>query len=355
MGNFRVDNSPFVGWAADLLRSAFDSCYRTERLLSLYIDGELSAQQKEYVESHLPNCESCKAALVILQATHQVLTQRVTVTPPAYLSERLRQAIAIEATRPAVVQPSRRPIAARLAVAGGLGFAAIVVGTVLFETNHSPVPTGSATTTKPTAVVQPSPNTVASGPKPARTHGSAQPPTHAPSSEIASIDHGALYVPPFEPATAFSKNSVPNRGLESAISQQSRLHPERNNPSTIAPMIVANKPKSSASALTPPNNEQIASRIPDNSTIPTPAITAPATPEMTNEQPSAPVQTADENSDETPHASLINAELSTIARSTHSLLQSTVRPAVGELPVSTSETLQLQIEGAELDKQTTAP
>jgi anti-sigma factor RsiW len=110
--------------------SATDKCYRTEHLLSLYLDGELTSQQVQGVEKHLEGCPSCKVALSLLKAAHNVLAFRPTVQPPAYLSERLRAAIAIEMSRPSPITQQPALFPTRLVVATA-SFAAIAVVTLI--------------------------------------------------------------------------------------------------------------------------------------------------------------------------------------------------------------------------------
>jgi hypothetical protein len=114
-----IDELPVIGRLRHLFLSATVKCYRVEHLLSLYIDGELSDKLAREVEEHLEECASCKAAKAVLTATHQALTARTEVQPPAYLSERLRQALAIEMSRPTPIKQSSPWITIpRLAYAG---------------------------------------------------------------------------------------------------------------------------------------------------------------------------------------------------------------------------------------------
>jgi hypothetical protein len=135
-----IEELPIIGRLKHLILSATDGCYRTEHLLSLYTDNQLSSRLSHQVEEHLEQCESCKAALVIQQATRQVLAARQIVEPPSYLHERLRQAIAMEANQPAPkIEARHRWLGARLAIAGSTFAAAAVLAVVLLHHNVSPV------------------------------------------------------------------------------------------------------------------------------------------------------------------------------------------------------------------------
>jgi len=135
-----VDDIPVLGELKHLFLSVTDRCYRTEYLLSLYQDNQLPAKLSKEVEDHLSVCASCKAALAIMSASQRVLASRPMVEPPTYLSERLRQAIALEATKPAPVTPKASPLYGRLALAGGTFAAAAVFAAFLLNhaTSHTP-------------------------------------------------------------------------------------------------------------------------------------------------------------------------------------------------------------------------
>lgn len=132
MKNQILDSSPIIGTLRHLFLTATVRCYRIENLLSLYIDGQLSDKLTAEVDSHLSECQSCREAKAILSATHQVLAVREPAAPPAYLSERLRQAIAMEATRPSVLASPKVPwlTASRLTLAG-TSLAAVTVAAFL--------------------------------------------------------------------------------------------------------------------------------------------------------------------------------------------------------------------------------
>ena len=49
------------------------SCNKTSQLLSAYVDGEISASEKEMVEKHIENCTSCKQKLEVMIKTKDIL------------------------------------------------------------------------------------------------------------------------------------------------------------------------------------------------------------------------------------------------------------------------------------------
>ncbi len=50
-----------------------NNCSKISELLSAYIDGEVSAKEKELVENHLLSCTSCKQKFDIMQKTKDIL------------------------------------------------------------------------------------------------------------------------------------------------------------------------------------------------------------------------------------------------------------------------------------------
>ena len=171
-----VDELPIINRVKHFILSATDGCYRTEHLLSLYVDGQLSRKLVAEVESHLENCASCKAALVIMQATHQVLMNREPVAPPAYLSERLRQAIAIEATKPVLAPKKSYIFGSRLALgSAGLAAAAVFAFLLVHQGGHPTVPSPgrqlasnspAPAQKQPTAITSPHKQIIASAHRP---------------------------------------------------------------------------------------------------------------------------------------------------------------------------------------------
>jgi anti-sigma factor RsiW len=61
------------------------NCSKISELLSAYLDGEISAKDKEIVETHLTECASCKQKLEIMQKTQNILKN----TPPMPVPETL--------------------------------------------------------------------------------------------------------------------------------------------------------------------------------------------------------------------------------------------------------------------------
>lgn len=61
------------------------NCSKISELLSAYLDGEISAKDKEIVETHLAECASCKQKLEIMQKTQNILKN----APPMPVPETL--------------------------------------------------------------------------------------------------------------------------------------------------------------------------------------------------------------------------------------------------------------------------
>lgn len=72
------------------------SCKHVWSYISDYIDGSVSAEEREAIESHLEHCEVCSA---ILDSVHNILVltadERVFRLPVGY-SERLHARLALE-------------------------------------------------------------------------------------------------------------------------------------------------------------------------------------------------------------------------------------------------------------------
>jgi hypothetical protein len=81
------------------------SCESIEPLLPLYADGMASPREMRQVESHLPDCESCRETLFWMQATHRALAARPVALPPADLHSRIAQAIAASSAAPISLTP----------------------------------------------------------------------------------------------------------------------------------------------------------------------------------------------------------------------------------------------------------
>lgn len=116
------------------------SCYRFEKRLTAYADGELSARGREAVERHLAACPRCAAELDSILASDRILKR---VAPPAVapgrwsqfrrdldgaldsIDREARRAVRVRETRP--VDPLRRR---GLAVAVACAALVLAVATV---------------------------------------------------------------------------------------------------------------------------------------------------------------------------------------------------------------------------------
>jgi anti-sigma factor RsiW len=97
-------------------------CERARELLSPYLDGELSAQERRVVAAHIEGCRICEAQVADFQRVGRTLAEAGREPMPKALALRLRANLAREAEKtapvlvaPAVVMPTRRrvPFAAR--------------------------------------------------------------------------------------------------------------------------------------------------------------------------------------------------------------------------------------------------
>ena len=64
-------------------------CSKTHRLMSVYLDGELPAREREGLESHLNQCGVCGQKLHDLQEIKRLLAQTEPFTAPTGFSRRV--------------------------------------------------------------------------------------------------------------------------------------------------------------------------------------------------------------------------------------------------------------------------
>ena len=95
-------NRPFWSFRS---ASSDNLCDSIEPLLSLYADGLASPAETRRIETHLPECENCRAALSWMKATRTVLSSRPVAVPPPDLHSRI--ALAIAASSPVTLRPAR--------------------------------------------------------------------------------------------------------------------------------------------------------------------------------------------------------------------------------------------------------
>src|SRR6185436_9746030 len=97
-------------------------CERARELLSPYLDGELSVQERRVVAAHIEGCRICEAQVADFLRVGRTLAETGREPMPKALALRLRANLAREAEKtapvlvePAVVMPMprRAPFAAR--------------------------------------------------------------------------------------------------------------------------------------------------------------------------------------------------------------------------------------------------
>ena len=107
--------------------SSLSGCELIEPLLTLYADGFASSAETRLVDTHLPDCAGCRAALTWIQVTHAALASRPVAVPPPDLHSRIALAIASSPAAPVRLHPSRvfalRPAYAAAASLTALGIA----------------------------------------------------------------------------------------------------------------------------------------------------------------------------------------------------------------------------------------
>ena len=107
------------------------NCVRIRNLLSEYLDGEIQRTDREIVEEHLAQCDSCAHVSAVMQSTSMLLSEVGEVEPPAGL---LAQIEAATINRPTLGQRVRAmlahltsvPASARWAMASATAVIALV-------------------------------------------------------------------------------------------------------------------------------------------------------------------------------------------------------------------------------------
>jgi len=114
------------------------SCWRYQRLLWSYADGDLSAAERAAIEQHLTRCARCRHTLQSVQRTRQALQSLPRYRAPESLLERVHAEIASRrAERVAAPSGTRLRLSWRWALAPVLG----VLVALLWWWSQSPNPT----------------------------------------------------------------------------------------------------------------------------------------------------------------------------------------------------------------------
>jgi hypothetical protein len=165
------------------------NCVRIRNLLSEYLDGEIRGTDREIIEEHLAECDSCAHVSAVLQRTSMLLSEVGEVEPPAGLLAQIEAATINRPTlgqkaRTALEQLTRVPASARWAMASVTAAAALMfvmmshpgvhqIANVPVPTPHSPSVTATQPATPP--VVSPAPK-----PAPVVVADTAPVPVHQP-------------------------------------------------------------------------------------------------------------------------------------------------------------------------------
>jgi hypothetical protein len=87
-----------------------------KKKLSEYLDGELEAEEKAYVEEHLASCEDCSATLAELKKTLQHMSVLDEVEPPPWFAEKVMQRVKEEAEKESFFRKLFYPLHIKLPV-----------------------------------------------------------------------------------------------------------------------------------------------------------------------------------------------------------------------------------------------
>lgn len=110
-----------------------DDCRDIDKLLSAYVDGELSRAEARCVVSHLASCHSCRGEAADLERVKRILTEESKPGMPEWLAARIQER---GLSRPPAGKPFRR----FWAVGAGIALAALAVFGVFRHGFEEPVP-----------------------------------------------------------------------------------------------------------------------------------------------------------------------------------------------------------------------
>lgn len=113
-------------------------CHKVQKLLSLYIDGELNPKESKRITDHLSQCKECASELeqlsIIKEAAHSLERRE----PPDYLFCRIKDEIAKQArakSRRTRLIPRRRWV-----LVPAFGTLLIIIGLVIIFRSREPLP-----------------------------------------------------------------------------------------------------------------------------------------------------------------------------------------------------------------------
>ena len=247
-----------------------ESCEEYVAMLSAYVDGELSASEREAVEAHVGECQVCARELLVLRSTVASMGLVREVAPPAALRGRIAAATTGR-KRLAPIGILRRYVEGlaipRFGWAAGMAAAAACFVGIVLVTSHQPsAPTKVAVKTDRPALV------VVEAPKVARTLEAETSPTPV-QTEIpkAVVRHRRVkvaVVPRSEKRVAASKRVIASSKVKHPtalpvkpaastvdeiadnISVDEGMLTVADKPSTEAPIEIAEAPKSTVMKLT---------------------------------------------------------------------------------------------------------
>jgi hypothetical protein len=74
-------------------------CQGIREKLSIYLEGIVTPEEKQWIEKHLDSCDSCRDAFKDLQKTRDLLGKLEEVEPPAWMTRKIMARVAQQAER----------------------------------------------------------------------------------------------------------------------------------------------------------------------------------------------------------------------------------------------------------------
>ncbi len=194
------------------------NCIEVHNLLSEYLDGEIQGTEREDVQKHLAQCESCAQAFAVLQSTSRLLSEAQELEPPVGLLEQIEVATINRPTlgqkvRNALEQLTRVPASARWTMASAAAAAVVLFAVMsnpgLHLAKHMSVPSSAPQVTASKRI---SPSQTTSAPKHipvvvAEVKASPKPATHRRMIRVAKAS--SFYRTPVKPSVRKPAKAAP--------------------------------------------------------------------------------------------------------------------------------------------------
>jgi hypothetical protein len=120
-------------------------CNDIRKILSAYIEGLVSADEKISIEKHLGPCDKCQKYLADLKSTMELVSNLEEIEPPPWLTQRVMARIRSDhESRRGILQKLLYPLYVKIPLAAIATIAIALTTIYIFKTNHPDVRTAKA-------------------------------------------------------------------------------------------------------------------------------------------------------------------------------------------------------------------